>query len=249
MKSGEATNTKSYEPGYKAFIFWNLTKNSPVLRMGGISYIPKELDGEYTYDRHYEFLTGLLAKDGSDFQKALNYTRQKLILDFVNKRAVPPLSLNYNLNRGWFTIKTNFEMVADPDSGDIILKIQNENNTDVEAYRELTDAVVMNLYEQILYIDGNTGNVVSLSTVEGEPMYVQRSLADSIENLCKLFQISECSVGQFLDVLQRRTASHETYGFKFRLDDGKIKFIWAKPIYNELHKYIVAISDFSDMTV
>ena len=39
MASGEATHTKSYEPGYKGFLFWNLTKNSPVIRMDGISMV------------------------------------------------------------------------------------------------------------------------------------------------------------------------------------------------------------------
>ena len=246
MASGEATHTNSYEPGYKAFLFWNLTKNSPVLRMEGVNFIPKEMEGHYTYDNHCSIIKDLLWDEGMDSQKAADYTREKLIVDFMNKRAVPPLCLNYNLHGGWFTIKSTFEMMADPDSGDVILKLQDENNTDIEAYRELTDAVVMNLYDQILLIDGTSGYVLTLSSVDGKPMYVQRTLSDSIDVLCQLFQLKCCSVGQFLDVIQWRTSSRKTYGKKLTTDDGKIKFVRAKSLYDDFQKYIVTVSDITD---
>ena len=125
MASGEATHTKSYEPGYKGFLFWNLTKNSPVIRMDGISYIPKEYEGKYTYETHYSFLSSLMLKDNS--LKASDYTREKLILDFMNKCIVPPLDVSYDIDNILFTIRSSFDMIMDPDSGDIILKLQNEN--------------------------------------------------------------------------------------------------------------------------
>ncbi|WP_254794267.1 MULTISPECIES: EAL domain-containing protein [unclassified Fibrobacter] len=125
MASGEATHTKSYEPGYKGFLFWNLTKNSPVIRMDGISYIPKELEGKYTYETHYSFLSTLMLKDNT--LKASDYTREKLILDFMNKCIVPPLDVTYDIDNILFTIRSSFDMIMDPDSGDIILKLQNEN--------------------------------------------------------------------------------------------------------------------------
>ena len=125
MASGEATHTKSYEPGYKGFLFWNLTKNSPVIRMDGISYIPKEYEGKYTYEAHYGFLSSLMLKDNT--LKAMDYTREKLILDFMNKCIVPPLDVSYDIDNILFTIRSNFDMMMDPDSGDIILKLQNEN--------------------------------------------------------------------------------------------------------------------------
>lgn len=244
MASGEATHTKSYEPGYKAFIFWNLTQNSPVLRMEGISYIPKELENQYTYDIHFNFLSNLLSREGIDAQKAANYTREKLMRDYLNGSLIPPLSLNYHLDNGWFTIKTNFEMMADPDSGDVILKIQNENTTDIEAYRELTDSVVLNMYDQILYIDGSLDSVLTLSSVDGKPLYVQRKISDSIEGLCQLFGMTVCPVGQFLDVLQSRTST-ESYVKVYKDIDGSTKLLMAKPFYNGFQKFIVTIADIS----
>ena len=125
MAAGEATHTKSYEPGYKGFLFWNLTKNSPVIRMDGISYIPKEYEGKYTYETHYGFLSSLMLKDNT--LKASDYTREKLILDFMNKCIVPPLDVSYDIDNILFTIRSSFDIMMDPDSGDIILKLQNEN--------------------------------------------------------------------------------------------------------------------------
>lgn len=249
MASGEATQTKSYDPGYKGFLFWNLTKNSPVIRMGGISYIPDELKGKYTYDRHFSYLMGLMSKDSVNIQKTSNYTREKLILAYANKRAVPSLNLNYNLKNGWFSIKSTFDMMADPDSGDIILKLQNENDTDVEAYKELTDAVVLNLYDQIIYIDGNTDKILSLSSVDGKPMYIQRLISDSMDNLCKLFQMPLCSSEEFLQIAKRQSASGETYGKTLKLENGRVKLVRAKPLYNGLQKYIITVSDVTNLDV
>lgn len=249
MASGEATQTKSYDPGYKGFLFWNLTKNSPVIRMGGISYIPDELKGKYTYDRHFSYLMGLMSKDSVNVQKTSNYTREKLILDYMNKRPVQPLNLSYNLKNGWFSIKSTFDMMADPDSGDIILKLQNENDTDVEAYKELTDAVVLNLYDQIIYIDGNTDKILSLSSVDGKPMYIQRLISDSMDNLCKLFQMPLCSSEEFLQIAKRQSASGETYGKTLKLENGRVKLVRAKPLYNGMQKYIITVSDVTNSDV
>jgi hypothetical protein len=217
--------------------------------MGGISYIPDELKGKYTYDRHFSYLMGLMSKDSVNIQKTSNYTREKLILAYANKRAVPSLNLNYNLKNGWFSIKSTFDMMADPDSGDIILKLQNENDTDVEAYKELTDAVVLNLYDQIIYIDGNTDKILSLSSVDGKPMYIQRLISDSMDNLCKLFQMPLCSSEEFLQIAKRQSASGETYGKTLKLENGRVKLVRAKPLYNGLQKYIITVSDVTNLDV
>ena len=125
MASGEATHTKSYESGYKGFLFWNLTKNSPVLRMDGISYIPKDLVGKYTYESHYGYLSSLMLKSDDNVRHAIDYTRERLILDHLNKCIVPPLDITYDIDNYCFTIRSTFDMMMDPDSGDIILKLQN----------------------------------------------------------------------------------------------------------------------------
>lgn len=126
MESGEATHTKSFEPGYKGFLFWNLTKNSPVLRMDGISYIPENLSEKYTYETHFGYLSSLMMKSEDNVRNALDYTRERLILDYLSKCMVHPLDITYNIEGYIFTIRSTFNMIMDPDSGDIILKLQNE---------------------------------------------------------------------------------------------------------------------------
>ena len=126
MASGEATHTKSYDMGYKGFLFWNLTKNSPVLRMGGVSYIPKEMAETYTYETHYNYLSSLMLKSEDNVRNAMDYTRERLILDYLNKCMVHPLDISYDIDGYQFTIRSTFDMMMDPDSGDIILKLVNE---------------------------------------------------------------------------------------------------------------------------
>lgn len=127
MASGIATNTKSYDPGYRGFLFWNLTKNSPVIRMGGISYIPKELEDKYTYEIHHRYLSSVMQQNETNVMNALDYTRDKLILDYMNKCMVHSLDISYDVAGYKFTIRSSFDMMMDPDSGDIILKLQNES--------------------------------------------------------------------------------------------------------------------------
>lgn len=127
MASGIATNTKSYDPGYRGFLFWNLTKNSPVLRMGGISYIPKDLEDKYTYEIHYKYLSSVMQQNETNVMNALDYTREKLILDYMNKCMVHSLDISYDVAGYKFTIRSSFDMMMDPDSGDIILKLQNDS--------------------------------------------------------------------------------------------------------------------------
>ena len=59
--------------------------------------------------------------------QTVDYTREKLILDYFNKNIVPPLDVSYDIENTFFTIRSSFSMMMDPDSGDIILKLQNEN--------------------------------------------------------------------------------------------------------------------------
>ena len=126
LASGEATHTKSYDMGYKGFLFWNLTKNSPVLRMDGISYIPKEMAETYTYETHYSYLSSLMLKSEDNVRNAMDYTRERLILDYLNKCMVHPLDISYDIDGYQFTIRSTFDMMMDPDTGDIVLKLVNE---------------------------------------------------------------------------------------------------------------------------
>ena len=126
LASGEATHTKSYDMGYKGFLFWNLTKNSPVLRMDGVSYIPKEMAETYTYETHYSYLSSLMLKSEDNVRNAMDYTRDRLVLDYLNKCMVHPLDISYDIDGYQFTIRSTFDMMMDPDSGDIILKLVNE---------------------------------------------------------------------------------------------------------------------------
>ncbi len=127
IASGVTTNTKSYDLGYRGFLFWNLTKNSPVLRMGGISYIPKELEDKYTYEIHYKYLSSLMQQSQDNVMNALDYTRDKLILDYMNKCMVHSLDITYDVAGYNFTIRSSFDMMMDPETGDIILKLQNDS--------------------------------------------------------------------------------------------------------------------------
>ncbi|MBR6123724.1 hypothetical protein IKQ19_09060, partial [Candidatus Saccharibacteria bacterium] len=111
----------------RGFLFWNLTKNSPVLRIGGISYIPKDLEDKYTYEIHYKYLSSLMLQSETNVMNALDYTREKLILDYMNKCMVHSLDISYDVAGYKFTIRSSFDMMMDPDSGDIILKLQNDS--------------------------------------------------------------------------------------------------------------------------
>ncbi len=66
-----------------------------------------------------------MMKNEENLLRATDYTRERLILDHLNKCIVPPLDITYDVNGFRFTIRSTFDMMMDPDTGDIILKLQN----------------------------------------------------------------------------------------------------------------------------
>jgi hypothetical protein len=66
-----------------------------------------------------------MLKSDDNVRRAIDYTRERLILDHLNKCIVPPLDITYNIDNFCFTIRSTFDMMMEPDSGDIILKLQN----------------------------------------------------------------------------------------------------------------------------
>ena len=247
MESGDATGSKPYDSGYRSFLFWNLTQNLPVSRSGGVTFITEDMADSYTYDRHFEHWTKLMSKDDLNERKVEDYTREKLLIEFAKGNSVAPLSLSFSFKNGWFSIRSTFEMMADPNTGDVILKVQNENATDVEAYKELTDAVVLNLYDQIIFIDMAGDRLLSMSGSKGRPMHVQRTVSDSIDKLCRLFQVPMCTYKELSDHLSQFCAGGRTYGERLVLESGLVKFVRMRMLYNGTQKYIVTVSDIPGM--
>ena len=112
---------------FEKFMASGVSTNSPVLRMGGISYIPKELEDKYTYEIHYRYLSSLMQQNETNVINSLDYTRDKLILDYMNKCMVHAMDISYDVAGFKFTIRSSFDMMMDPETGDIILKLQNDS--------------------------------------------------------------------------------------------------------------------------
>ena len=66
-----------------------------------------------------------MMKSEENLLRAMDYTRERLILDHLNKCIVPPLDISYDVDGYRFTIRSTFDTIMDPDTGDIILKLQN----------------------------------------------------------------------------------------------------------------------------
>ena len=52
--------------------------------------------------------------------------RIKRLLDYMNKCVVHSLDISYDVAGYKFTIRSSFDMMMDPDSGDVVLKLVNE---------------------------------------------------------------------------------------------------------------------------
>jgi hypothetical protein len=68
-----------------------------------------------------------MQQNETNVMNALDYTRDKLILDYMNKCMVHSLDITYDVAGYNFTIRSSFDMMMDPESGDIILKLQNDS--------------------------------------------------------------------------------------------------------------------------
>ncbi|MGO4972464.1 hypothetical protein ACTQ56_10880 [[Clostridium] aminophilum] len=128
MREGETNGKDLSEPGYKGFLYFNLSKSAPVLKYDGIRYIPAGKEMTYTYDDHFEFVTSRMF-NGEERRTAQKFSRNRLLTYYQSGKRTLQTNLRYLCRGGGVNIHTDFTMTENPDTGDVIVLVQNENNS------------------------------------------------------------------------------------------------------------------------
>ena len=241
LDDGEATNTKSYDTGYKGYLIWNLTKNGPAVKMGGISYIPDNLKDKYTYDEHLKLLYGWMERE-EDYQKVAEYDREHLINIFEEGREVKPFSISYHIGDLWFSIRSVFTMMRDPDSGDIFLRIQNVNDTKAVAYERLVDAALGTLYRSLLYINRSKDSALVVTGENGHTKKEEVRFSEFFAKMSPQMGIN-LSLEEWFRTIDEKCKDTGACAFIYRYEDGVDRKIDIKRLYSDEKHYFIAVSN------
>ncbi|MBP5091613.1 MAG: EAL domain-containing protein [Bacilli bacterium] len=218
MAAGKATHPKSYDPGYKAYIYWNLTKDSPAIKVDGISYIPEELKGKYTYSAHVELLKKWMERD-EDFQKAKDYDRDHLIQAFKEGRAIQPFSISYHIDDRWFSIRSTLMMMKDPSTEDIILRLQNENDTKAVVFERLVDAALGTVFYSLLYFNGSEDAALIVSNVNGHVQRREVTFSEFYKEIAPVLGL-KMEAEEWVKLIESKLDADGRCSFRYTLSDG-----------------------------
>ena len=70
---------------------------------------------------------------------------------------------------------------------------------------------------------------------------------ENYDKLCKLFQLPPCSYQDLFVQFQQFCADGRIYGRRLALENGFVKFVRMRNLYNGTIKYIVTVSDITGM--
>ncbi|WP_352397793.1 sensor domain-containing diguanylate cyclase [[Clostridium] aminophilum] len=244
MCEGETNGKNLPEPGYKGYLYFNLSKSAPVLKYDGIRYIPAGKEKTYTYDDHFEFVTSRMFND-EDRRTAQKFSRNRLLTYYQSGKRTLQTNLRYLCRGGWVNIHTDFTMTENPDTGDVIVLVQNENNSTEMLFERIIGTVISDLFEKLIYIDG-PADVVLVEDHRGEePVRVKASFRASTRRICLETGLSEEKPEDFLATLGNVTADEEKVGWTFR-KDGRIKLAQLREPYRGSGQFFILLNDITE---
>ncbi len=249
IEDGESNGLSYMDPEYKAYAVWNLTKNLPCTVAEGLSYLTSDQLRTYTYDVHCSFLLSLLKND-ENRMKAMGYGRENLIKMYKNGVSIAPIELSYQLKGGWINVRTDFYMMEDPNSGDIFLKIQNQNFVSQNIYEKLFENSVKEIYDSVILIDDEADSLLFVNNKKDNNFEKnQYSLNQSFDLVCQRMGVKDVhSKDDLVRLLKERCASREKYRWEYE-SDGKYYVVAVAPAFYRDNAYSVGIKDITQQVI
>ena len=151
---GENNLLPFYEPGYRGFHVWNLTKDILVLS-ASCEIFCKSFSESSSFDN---FANSILALDFADncVLKIKPFNRERLLRLFESSAYPREETITFSTEYGIVSLSLQFIMMRSPDSGDVFLKVQETNVTQERILEMLVSKTVEQEYDYVAYSDLNS---------------------------------------------------------------------------------------------
>lgn len=156
MFSGNSNDLDYTDSGYKAFWVWNMTRGGKLVRDEGHKFVHSILGDDFDYDTYRRHLIPLAGTETS--RKLLEAASLDAVIAMYYNQTYPKKSeVTVNSRKGNVTLKSDWVMMESPDTGDVYLKITEENVTNEQVLRTMIHTLLGERFDFIAYIDAPAG--------------------------------------------------------------------------------------------
>ncbi len=241
MNAGVASGKKAYDPDYKSYLYWNLTKNSTLIKDENNYFIPEAMRDNYTLDSHRMLLSTMMETE-KDLRKLKDITREFLLQAFAEGREILPFTISYHVGDVWFSVRAKLAMMENPDTGDVYLRIQNENDTKSVAYERLVDAALSTFYRALLYVNVAEDALLYAECENGRVKKKEMKFSEFFADYGPRLGI-DVDIKTWMKFVESRCGENGSSSFVYHFDDGLEKRVDIKRLYKNGQIYLAVVSN------
>jgi HD-GYP domain-containing protein (c-di-GMP phosphodiesterase class II)/PAS domain-containing protein len=221
---------------YRGFHIWNLTKNEVVYHEE-YNALDKQ---DYRYGQFDEYFHNLknqcLESDDKEFLEICS--RKNMLLLYQLDKYPRTRIINLQTSHGMIYVSIEIIMMQSPDTGDIYIKVWEENITDKEIIRRLASKAVEQEYDYMAYIDVLADYCWMLhgkkSNFKNKKLCIKVSdyseSGEFLQNLEEILNKDFKSVNEIVEYILVNTKDKDVFSTVHQMRDGKIKRLYIQII-------------------
>ncbi len=149
--SGNSNGLRYYENGYKGFRVWNLSRDKMMLDEG-CALLYQKTDSDISFDDYRARVAGYVIGDGDRAYVTACETGYLAQL-FENGTSLGGRTFTLQTSKGRIAMFADLLMMRSPDTGELYLKISEENVTDEVVIDTLIVKTVEQGFDYVAYVD------------------------------------------------------------------------------------------------
>jgi signal transduction histidine kinase/CheY-like chemotaxis protein len=247
MNGSSTPDLNYYEPGYKAYWVWNLTKDGSLVRDEGHSHIHQGLGDSFNYTRYWKYMYDKFDGTG-DREYADTVTLEGLKSMYLAGIVPKPRNFTVHNQNGQITLKTDFTMMQSPMDGDIYLKVTEENINDLIVQRTVLQTLVKEQFDFIVYIDVPANNcrlITGNSNTSQEEM--RGRLSDFYKSISERIGADVSDKEGLVAYIDERCNGSDECAYTYRASKKIAKSIMIKVLNKKNKQYFICSTDVTEI--
>lgn len=251
--SGSRNEIAYHQNGYKGYRVWNLTRDEVVFDEGSDFIYENENSGKI-----FDHYMNCLHRKSVDKEAECFFdicTKEQLILRYESRAYPKNRTVMLQTKEGRIFIALEITMMKSPDSGEIYIKVSEENVTDERVAETLMMQTIKNEYDFITYSDllantcrivfGKSGVTNRKNAVVKPGDYIKSSYGS--RQLVSFFGREFSSLTDIVNFIDNCCGDEDSFFHVCELANGRFKKIFIQIIDRNNQIYYLQCSDVTDI--
>ncbi len=247
--SGDANNHDYTDPDYQAFWIWNMSDNGKIVRDDGHESIHRVLNDQVDYEYYRKFLLTIVVDDEN--RKILeDISLDNIITKYYEKKYHFTETITVNSNYGRVSLKCDFIIVESPDTGEIYLKVSEENATREQVLKTMIQSLIGERFEFIAYIDKKAGKyrMFDESTKNLGLFVTERESDETCNEICRHIGLNCCGEEELIKYLIKKNEKKNITTEVVEINPGcQYKSIQINMLDKESGQFFITSSDITEL--